>query len=364
MRTAQVTNNSSSTAVISVSMAIVLTCCCPRGTAAEQATLQVLTFNILQGGGNAANVGFLNQDFEGSRMDDIAAVIRFTKADIVGIQENASGNLLLTQLGPGWYRGGTVYARFPLQVIQQQTALTVARVALPDGTSVIVVNCHWAPSRYGPFRAQELLQEGGFPDDPQAFAAEVIRYSAKPDGPRGYKATINAIQSYVQSGQTVFLTGDFNEPSHLDWTDRWQKHGRSRWVESPANRPLNQAIAWPGSLHLSQQGMQDAYRVVKPDEVKAPGNTWTPRYPTGTSGRRDYGMQVRDRIDMIYFHSASYQPVEAFVVGEQSAETELVWPGRWPSDHRAVLVKFDRTAAAVPKEIPAPSAAVPKPSDQ
>ncbi|MFZ9091842.1 MAG: hypothetical protein ACO3FE_17340, partial [Planctomycetaceae bacterium] len=71
-----------------------------------------------------------------------------------------------------------------------------------------------------------------------------------------------------------------------------------------------------------------------------------------------------DRIDMIYFHSASYQPVEAFVVGEKSAETELVWPGRWPSDHRAVLVKFDRTAAAVPKEISTHSAAVPKSSDQ
>ncbi len=303
-------------------------------------SLNVLSFNILQGGGNAANVGFVDQDFGGSRLREIAALIRFTKADLVGIQEDVGNDQLLRLLGEGWFRSGSVYARFPLTLISHAQYLTVVRMHLPDQTAVVIVNCHWAPSRYGPFHAQELLQQGELLGDTNAFADEVLKYAGKPQGPRGYDSTLKALQPLLNAGETLFLTGDFNEPSHLDWTARYQQQGRSRWPGAPADRPLRQQVAWPGSMRLEQAGMQDAYRVVKPDEVEFPGITWTPQYPAGTPGRREYSAQVLDRIDMIYFRSDRFHPRQASVVGEASEFTDLVWPGRWPSDHRAVLVQF------------------------
>ena len=83
----------------------------------EGATLRVLSFNILQGGGDASNVGFPNRDFGGSRYDELAAK------------------------------------------------------------------------------------------------------------------------------ETIVLTGDFNEPSHLDWTARAARDGVDRWVQNPTGIPLQQAFA-------------------------------------------------------------------------------------------------------------------------
>ncbi|MEM7261844.1 MAG: hypothetical protein AAF488_07605 [Planctomycetota bacterium] len=57
----------------------------------ESIRLRVMSFNILQGGGNATNVGFGSARFGGSRFDELAKVILETETDVVGIQEDASG---------------------------------------------------------------------------------------------------------------------------------------------------------------------------------------------------------------------------------------------------------------------------------
>src|SRR5690606_9254807 len=50
--------------------------------------VNILSFNILQGGHDASNVGFPNSKFNGSRFDDLVNVILETNADIVGVQED------------------------------------------------------------------------------------------------------------------------------------------------------------------------------------------------------------------------------------------------------------------------------------
>ena len=50
--------------------------------------VRVMTFNILQGGGDASNVGFPDEDFGGSRVDELATVIIRSGVDIVGVQED------------------------------------------------------------------------------------------------------------------------------------------------------------------------------------------------------------------------------------------------------------------------------------
>jgi hypothetical protein len=111
-------------------------------------------------------------------------------------------------------------------------------------------------------------------------------------------------------------------------------------VDNPTGTPLRLPVQWPGSVLLENIGMVDSFRQVHNDEVKKPGNTWTPPYPSQTPGRRPYGDQVLDRIDRIYHHGNNVQVLSAEVVGEKGDTSDIVIKGRWPSDHRAVVVEY------------------------
>lgn len=303
--------------------------------------LSVLTFNILQGGREAKNVGFDNSDFGGSRIDEIAAVIKQCDAQIVGVQEDCGTDALLKELGEHWHRVGNVYSKFELTEVYVQPYLTVAKAKLDANHSLTIVNCHWFPPRggYGPDVVQSELKKN--PNIDRKKLAEIsIQKCAVPDGPRGYAATIDPIKTALENNETVILMGDFNEPSHLDWTEHYAKHGLDPWVKNPTGVTTRCAIPWPGSIKLEKLGLVDSYRDVHQDEAKKPGFTWTPKYPDNTPGRRIYNDQCLDRIDRIYHHGKTIRAIEARVVGEDSEFSDLIFKGKWPSDHRAVLVRF------------------------
>lgn len=52
------------------------------------------------------------------------------------------------------------------------------------------------------------------------------------------------------------MTGDFNEPSFLDWTEKQVKHKMAPFI-----------VPWPTSKLLYDAGFRDSYRVKYPDEV-------------------------------------------------------------------------------------------------
>lgn len=308
---------------------------------AEEHDLRVLSFNILQGGGNAANVGFPDRDFGGSRIDEIAEVILLSRAQIVGIQEDDGSSKLFNALGSGWQRAGSIYAKFPLEEIQKTNWMTVAKVNIAPQQSIIIVNCHWRPSNYGPGQARELLLDQGQPKDLREFAERILKSSDKSTGNRSHAETLDVLKPFLEKGETIIVTGDFNEPSHLDWTARYAERGADRWVKNRTDIPLRFEIPWKGSQLLANAGLIDAYRRHFKDEVARPGNTWTPEYPANTPGRLAYSDQVNDRIDMIYFSGSPLHIKEAAVMGESAETAEIVYGGRWPSDHRAVLAVFD-----------------------
>ena len=68
--------------------------------ARELTKFRLMTFNILQGGGNAKNVGFGNELFGGSRIDEITSAIKLAEADVVGIQEDCSSKSCLLYTSP------------------------------------------------------------------------------------------------------------------------------------------------------------------------------------------------------------------------------------------------------------------------
>lgn len=108
----------------------------------------------------------------------------------------------------------------------------------------------------------------------------------------------------------VIMAGDYNSPSHLDWT------------ENTRDEHLNRVVEWPVSKQMTEAGMRDAYRQVHPDEVAFKGKTWSPIFSEAW----------QDRIDYIYFIGPRLEPVEAWVV---STYTDI-----FPSDHAAVVARF------------------------
>lgn len=319
---------------------------CEKGSSygVEPMHLSILTFNILQGGQDAANVGFPDSRFGASRYDDLARIILASNANILGIQEDSPTDSLLLALGEGWNRCYNIYSKFDISPLETNgNLLNACRVNFPRGDSLVVINCHWQPQGgYGPGIVQQRMIEGNIPSEPVDFEKEILDATRQiAEGPRGYQATLDLVRPYLTANERVILVGDFNEPSHLDWTARYASVGRDRWVDNPTPIPLRFAIRWKGSESLENAGLSDAYRTIYADEVANPGVTWTPPYPKNTPGRQDYGDQVLARIDRIYFNQGRLICTSAATITGPKGNGDMIIEADWPSDHWAVLAEFE-----------------------
>ena len=154
--------------------------------------------------------------------------------------------------------------------------------------------------------------------------------------------SINIFLQYAQkdidAGRLIIMGGDFNEPSHLDWTEKTKNLFDHRGVIAP----------WRCSMQLLANGFKDSYRVRYPNEVDYPGFTWVAQ-STWTPDADE-----RDRIDYIYYHDNKRISVrDSYIVGpkesivKNSLLTEIskdvfsLPTGSWPSDHKAVMTIFD-----------------------
>jgi hypothetical protein len=149
--------------------------------------------------------------------------------------------------------------------------------------------------------------------------------SARGGGTTSY---LNSMASAISSGTPVFFTGDFNEPSHLDWTAE---------AASATSRPYDLKVEYPTSKRIVDAGMTDSFRAVYPDEVAKPGYTWTPGYPYPTLDSDE----VHDRIDVIYHHGRGVTATAAATIGpaDGNPNTDVSVVG-YNADHRAVLATY------------------------
>ena len=126
----------------------------------------------------------------------------------------------------------------------------------------------------------------------------------------------------------MFLTGDFNEPSHRDWTQS----------AVPAKIcPLS--VEWPSTKAVEDAGFVDAFRSVHPDPVERPGRTWTPT--TKLTDPKDR----HDRIDFVFVNATDARIKSIEIVGE-SADFAGIVVTPYPSDHRAVVADVELAADA------------------
>ena len=144
----------------------------------------------------------------------------------------------------------------------------------------------------------------------------------------------------------VFLVGDFNAPSHLDWTPA-----------TVGQRPhVRSVVDWPVSRAIEAAGFRDTWREIHPDPVAEPGLTWwADRPPTG--GYEPGPDTPNDRIDIIYAAGPS-TTTDCRIVGEPGARDVAISVDPWPSDHRAVMATFRVSPAPMPDMVGASMATI------
>jgi exonuclease III len=299
--------------------------------AAAETTLRVMTFNIWGGGAN-----------EEKGIEETVAAIKAAGADIVGLQETrvepdpctatdcaATGPSVAPAIAEalGWHVydqteqnealwANAVISRYP---IGPASANDLGVPIDVDGRTVWLFNIHLDDEPYQPY--QLLGIEYGHAPFIKT-EAEAVSFAEQTRGTA--MDLLASDMAAADSAAAVFVTGDFNEPSGLDWIEAAVTAGQ---------QPIT--VNWPTTKRLADQGVIDAYRAIHPDPVAKPAFTWTPRYDEAASDDHP------DRIDFIFARGEGLAVTDAAIVGEDGPRSDIpVMP--WPSDHRAVVaeVKF------------------------
>jgi exodeoxyribonuclease-3 len=269
----------------------------------DERVVRIMTFNIWKNGTGG------NQP-----LSQTMKVIRMAKADVVGLQEADARTVKSIADMLGWHHSGTILSRY--RIIEERGM--GVKVLHDSGQKFFVFNVHLSHAPYQPY---QLL---GIPYGNGKFIKterEAIEESGKARG-KQVAALLRDINALLNKDQPVFVTGDFNEPSHLDWTEKAAEDGR---------HPIK--VAFPTTRSLAEDGFIDAYRTAHPDEMKFPGFTWTPN--TKSNDPKDH----HDRIDFVFARGGGIEVENVQVIGENTTNADIV-VSPYPSDHRAVVATF------------------------
>jgi endonuclease/exonuclease/phosphatase family metal-dependent hydrolase len=309
----------------------------------------------------------LNAWHEGTRVkggrEKIAEVILKSEADLVAIPEGKASKNFANKLRPllnekKKYQvenlaGVTLVSRFPIieppKLLYPVQGVVAITVRMPNGRPLHFVAAHLDFKYYGTnlprgyngsdpdFKIHD--PDGDGKPNPITELKTILDYNQKSKKDEAIKAFVQYAKPLLKKGECVVLAGDFNDASHLDWTDATKNLFDHNGT----------VIPWKNSLFLQQEGFIDSYRELHPDPVKAPGITW----PSEAFGRGSTSWAPksddRDRVDYIYYARKGVRATASYLVGSQ-----VYWKGKekvkmktkddfllesqdWPSDHKGVL---------------------------
>lgn len=259
-----------------------------------------------------------------------AAAIAKSGADIVNLQECTAdvADQLAGKLG--WQRASNgardvqIISRYPVvetyEVPDAEPARAIgSKIRLAPEREIVLFNAHLTADHYGPYAA---FAAGATPESTLAEeekSKRAVQIAAVLDAMAPHLARAGSIP--------VLLTGDFNVPSHLDWTAATAlTHGGIG------------PVAWPVTLCVEKAGLLDSFRVLHPDPATVAGNSWS---------TLQKGTEPQDRIDFIFYKGA-LRPVSSELyatavektIGRWGEDTAPIVDNTWPSDHFAVRTKF------------------------
>ena len=249
----------------------------------------------------------------GGEVVDFAKVveaIEVSGADIVGLQEaEAHTDEIARRLG--WYADERqqIISRFPLTTPPEGEG-SYLYAQLAPGQVVAVGNTHLPSDPYGP----QLVRDGEALDAVLANEQDTRISALEP--------RLEQWSAVVAAGIPLFVTGDFNTPSHLDWTDNT--------VDLLPH--MEYAVEWPVTKAMEDAGFTDTFRAARPSPTTDPGRTWTYGYPYP----RVNDDEVIDRIDYV-FAAGIDEVLDAEVVGNHGTADVDIEVTPYPSDHRAMV---------------------------
>lgn len=318
-------------------------------------TLKVLQFNIWLGG----------SEVPGGRAG-IADTIAAVKPDVVMLSESDPervANLLsdLAARGQTYYDNANptdpgVISRYP--IIEHQSFPYWSKAVIDvDGTEIAAYSGHleyryyanYLPRGYGGGTPEPLeTSEYGWDEIPTGPITDVDLIMRINEASRRTEVTKTVLADAAKErrrGRLTILAGDFNEPSHRDWTRRT----RNLFDHNGT------VIEWSTTKAIEDAGFRDSYRDIHPDPVRTPGFTWPSDNPDAETSQLTWAPKAdeRDRIDFVFYHpdrrlrlldSVIVGPSTSIVRNERVAESgrDTFWEPdwTWPTDHKAVLSTF------------------------
>ena len=278
-------------------------------TAPAPLELRVMTFNIWVGG-------------ELVDFGKIVEAIQLAQADVVGLQE-PTGNTLRLADALGWEHANErlhIISKYPLIDPPNGNGHFIY-VQVRPGEVVALMNVHLPSDPYGPYWVRD------------GETLETVLQNERELRLSALAPVLARLTELQQAGIPTFLTGDFNAPSHLDWT-----------AEVVATTPQRlYPVEWAVSKAVEQSGMTDSFRAIHPDAVAVAGNTWTYGYPHPHVLENE----MIDRIDFVYA-SAGVRILDSQIVGELGGQDVGIGVLPFPSDHRGVVSR----AELVPGQMP------------
>lgn len=281
----------------------------------EESSVKVMSYNIFRGG-----------TMRGQSLSQTVKVIQEAKADVVGVQETRSpsgvnAEKLAQLLGWNYYEDhwSCILTRF--EIVDRLDG--GIKIKLASGQEAYVFNLHLPSNPYQPYQLLNIRPKWHKHwNTPFIKTEEEAIVGARAARGGEISSLLGQIRSLPDKEAPVFVVGDFNEPSHLDWTEKAAKSGR---------HPLK--VAYPTSQEMAKAGFDDAWRTIYPDEIKKPGFTWSPL--TKADDPKDH----HDRIDFVYFRGKDIEVTDVKIVGENKENADIVVTP-YPSDHRAVVATF------------------------
>ncbi|MBX3323065.1 MAG: endonuclease/exonuclease/phosphatase family protein [Phycisphaeraceae bacterium] len=277
----------------------------------DPAKLRFLCMNLWVGGRKGL-------DTEEASIARTLAVLREADCEVLALQEQSDlAETYAAELGMHCLvqdRSTAILSRH--EILETTPHRWGARLDAPGLGPLWVFNVHFPAAPYQPYQLAGIDYHDG---RLIATPAEAITEARLARGEPALRC-LRELRPALATGAPVILAGDFNEPSHLDWTP-----------EAAAAAVRTHAVDWPTTRLFSDAGLLDAFRTLWPDPLARPGQTWTPR---------PEAREVHDRIDLV-LASPALRPTEAQVLGETGPMSDVALDP-WPSDHRAVRVIFDR----------------------
>jgi endonuclease/exonuclease/phosphatase family metal-dependent hydrolase len=303
----------------------------PAPSAVGSAEVRVLVWNVWHGG----------NDVDGGP-EKIRDLVVQTGADVVLMQESydiegdrpTTGRWLAQELGWNAFQGESphlcVVSRFAIDetFFHHPWHGVGARLIDPEGRAFVAWSIWLDYRAYLPW---QLRDEPEISDD-DLLAAEDVLSSRLPQA-RALLADLDA-RGHLGSEVPVLVGGDWNTPSHLDWTVDTARVYRHR-----------RGARLPVSAAMQDEGFVDAFRVVHPNPVQQPGITWSPLFRVTGDGKA----QGFERIDRLYVRNPAsagsgwkLEPRAARVLPEIWEDDAIpVRERQFPSDHGAVLLELE-----------------------